>query len=305
MKYFDTSLKKISVMTIALSILSIGVLLTSFILESTRVNSFALRIQQKVSFLIAEVPRTVHAWDYRIEYERNILSNNSSKLSPFVAIGNVVSNPSIETPQATTTAQAIPVLLYHGILPVSDSEDVISIDTFKAQMFALKEAGWHSITIEEFMNAMQGKITLPSKSFLLTFDDGRKDSYYNADPIFQALGYNAVMYIVTGHSLAPGNEKSRYYLSENELKLILNTGRWEFQSHSDTGHGLYPINAIGKLGDFFGNNLWNLSLDRQETDNEYQDRIKTDLINSKQKLENNLGVVITSSPVFSLIFFSK
>jgi len=45
---------------------------------------------------------------------------------------------------------------------------------------------------------------LPEKSFLLAFDDGVKSSYYNTDTLLRALDYNAVMYIITKHSLSDG-----------------------------------------------------------------------------------------------------
>jgi peptidoglycan/xylan/chitin deacetylase (PgdA/CDA1 family) len=42
---------------------------------------------------------------------------------------------------------------------------------------------------------MKGEKILPKKSFLLTFDDGRKDSFYPVDPVLKKLNYNAVILI--------------------------------------------------------------------------------------------------------------
>lgn len=263
------------------------------------------------------------AWQDRLQFNWQFgteAAPGAASLLAVIGITPPVASSQIITPE-NTTAQAIPVLLYHGIVPISEDPDETSISTFKAQMFALKNAGWQTITIEQFVAAMKGQATLPPKSFLLTFDDGRQDAYENATPILQALGYQAVMYVITGHSLADGNEKSKYYLTEDQLQNMLASGVWELQSHSDIGHAQYPINASGTLGDFFGNELWiptqnpgessssyasrvysdltayfttgtlwNLSSGRSETTAEYQSRIQTDLLNAKNLLQTKLGV---------------
>jgi hypothetical protein len=305
MRYYDLSHKKIRTITIALSFVISGVLLTFFIFVN-------------FNFIIQKATHVTKLWNTRMEYEKSV-SNFNFPLIFLKAIENSTFKTNI--PKKLMPTPVIPVLLYHGILPESNSEDVVSIATFKAQMFALKAAGWNTITIEDFVDSMNGKKSIPSKSFLITFDDGRKDSYYNADSIFQVLDYNAVMYVITGHSLVSGNEKGHYYLSESELNEMIQTGRWELQSHSDIGHSPYPVDDQGKLGYFFGNKLWiptqnqgedndqylarihsnfvqfyeqrklwPLSPGRKETIQEYTNRVKNDLLFSKNRLWNNMGI---------------
>ena len=67
---------------------------------------------------------------------------------------------------------------------------------------------------------MKGEKNLPEKSFLLTFDDGRKDSYYPVDPILKALDYRAIMFVISGRSLGDEKEVSPFYLSSSELKRM-------------------------------------------------------------------------------------
>ena len=86
----------------------------------------------------------------------------------------------------TKTAQSIPVLTYHG-LP-SEGEGSVNFDSFVSQMMALKEAGWKTITLKQFESYIKGEDEqIPDKSFLLTFDDGRKDTYYPVDPVLKNL----------------------------------------------------------------------------------------------------------------------
>src|SRR3989339_479020 len=103
---------------------------------------------------------------------------------------------------------SIPGLLYHGIIDKPDGANIL-LENFKDQMFALKKAGWQTISIEDFYAFTRGEKQVPDKSFLLTFDDGRKDSYYPVDPILKALDYNAVIFVISKYSLG---QSSNYYL---------------------------------------------------------------------------------------------
>ena len=118
----------------------------------------------------------------------------------------------VEAAEAEGTTESVPVLLYHGIIGPDDSDGSnITIDNFIKQMTLLKENGYHTVSMEQYREfIMEGK-TLPEKSFLLTFDDSRKDSYYPVQPILDMLDYRATMFTITGLSYPEG---SRFYLSQ-------------------------------------------------------------------------------------------
>ncbi len=187
----------------------------------------------------------------------------------------------------SSIADSVPVLLYHGIVEESDGKNVLRRN-FEDQLFTLKKAGWETISLEYFLDFLHGKKKLPSKSFLLTFDDGRKDSYYPADPLLRSLNYTAVMFIDTKHSIALGGND--YYLSPRELKIMLKSKRWELQSHSRTAHSIYPINKEGERGTFIGNKLWLQEQERIETDEEFKLRVEADLSGSKNDIWEAFGV---------------
>src|SRR3989338_2136654 len=129
------------------------------------------------------------------------------------------------------------------------------------------------------------------KSFLLTFDDGRKDSYYPVDPILKALDYNAVIFVITKYSLT---QSSKYYLDKNELKEMLKSGRWEIQSHTKEGHTFYVIDKTGTKGHFYSDRLWLSNMNRLENEEEFTSRINKDFQESKSDLEKNLDINIIS-----------
>src|SRR3989338_7031244 len=215
--YADISLNKIMQILSLILVLSLSVILT-LNLEIGYVNNANL-----FSSLIK------NNYDY-LKYKSDLSNVGNAFL--VTGLFSIFKND-VEENSPTETANLVPILLYHGILDKSDGENVLLKD-FKEQMFALKRNGWNTITIEELHGYIDEGKKLPNKSFLLTFDDGRKDSYYPVDPILKALDYRATIFIITEHSL--GKTKNNYYLSENELKKMAKSGRWDIQAHTKEGH---------------------------------------------------------------------
>ena len=189
-------------------------------------------------------------------------------------------------------AREVPILLYHGITPKADRFSMTE-KTFKDQLFALKKAGYHTISLNDLYAFLNGNKVLDDKSFLITFDDGRSDSYYGADPVLSALDFTAVMFVATADSLESPDQAHSYYLHAPLLKLMAASGRWEIGSHAiqeDTTGGFVPIDASGSLGNFLSNKKWLKSQGRLETDAEYKSRIENELVGSKMELEKYLGI---------------
>ena len=194
----------------------------------------------------------------------------------------------------TGTAKSVPVLLYHG---EGTNTGNTPINVFTDQMQTLKQAGWNTITMEQFYSFMKGKSQLPDKSFLLTFDDGRRDTYYPVDPVLKNLGFNAVMFVITGFSLPDQGKNPSFYLSQSELQTMKQSGRWELESHGKEDHRKYPIlasltAATTTSGDFLSNKFWLSGQNRYETDQEFTARITNDLTLSKQTLEQKFSIPI-------------
>jgi len=228
-------------------------------------------------------------WDY-VKEDVYVLEYNTGGIIHWFAYRD--SAGSAQLIAQAQPATSIPILLYHGVIndPKWKPDDVnTSLADFRSNMFALKKEGYRTITTEDYLAFVQGKKQLPEKSFLLTFDDGRKDSYYNGDPILQAVGFSAVMNVITGRSLGAGNEKGTFHLSQIELEKMIASGRWEMESHGRDDHDEMPIAADGTKGHYLSNKLWLADQGRLETDQEYIKRIVDDLAGAKNDLKEKLG----------------
>lgn len=123
-----------------------------------------------------------------------------------------------------------PILLYHHIGPSNspaDSSYYVPLEDFEAQMKALRDWGYASISISQLVEAILYGAPLPNRPVVITFDDGNLDVYANAFPLVQKYGFTGVMYIVANELHADG------YMGIDQIKEMVAAG-WEVGSHSMT-----------------------------------------------------------------------
>lgn len=81
----------------------------------------------------------------------------------------------------------IPVFTFHSLAPRS----------FERRMRFLKNAGYRTLGIREYLDALTGRRPAPERSVLITIDDGRATTWTVGFPILRALGLRAVAFVVT------------------------------------------------------------------------------------------------------------
>lgn len=154
--------------------------------------------------------------------------------------------PAYNGPDATR----IPVLTYHMV--VSDKQKkkgkyrksslAVSRSTFDKQMKWLSDRGYRSINCEEFYLWYKGKIKLPPKSVLITFDDGAIGVATQALPVLQKYNMKGTSFIVGARTYK--NKKGS--IKFNQLQTLRATqSNLEFQSHTYNLHKKFK-----KKGDY-------------------------------------------------------
>ena len=96
----------------------------------------------------------------------------------------------------------VPVLYYHHIAcPPSGSAEPeywTCPDQFKAQLSYLATQGWTAATGDQLAEWYSTRTCPPSKTFVVSFDDGDEDAYTNAAPILESLGMRGTFFVVPG-----------------------------------------------------------------------------------------------------------
>lgn len=134
------------------------------------------------------------AGTYTITYTVSDSSGNSSSVSR-----------EVEVKKKVVSSQGIAVLNYHFFY--SDGErcgESICLNTkrFEEQLKYLKDNGYKTLTMDEFVRWMYGEIELPAKSVLLTIDDGAMGTgAHNGNkliPLLEKYQAHATLFLITG-----------------------------------------------------------------------------------------------------------
>ncbi len=108
-------------------------------------------------------------------------------------------------------AKRIPVLLYHHLLKEEEIKaygwenngSVISVESFREQMDYLHKNGYFTATLDELRDFLDGKIELPKKTVVITFDDGYLSNAIYAYPIMKEYGFKGAIFMRGGMSIHP------------------------------------------------------------------------------------------------------
>lgn len=179
--------------------------------------------------------------------------------------------------------EAVPVLTYHGI---NDRHDGYSADqrTFTKQMALLRRMGFRSLSIAQYVRFLRGDRTgLPQRPVLITFDDGRLDSFRGADRVLRRYRLRATMFVIAG-AIARDNP---FYLSWKELRAMEDSGRWDLQEHAGKGHYLVNYDAAGDTGPFYAFRRYTRSAGIEPIA-DWEQRVTTDVFAGRAALIDHL-----------------
>lgn len=157
--------------------------------------------------------------------------------------------------EASENGTKVLVLNYHKIDNMNISLSVLPED-FDEQMKYLYEHGYHTITPDELYDSLEGTGTLPDNPVLITFDDGYRDNYDNAYPILQKYGFKATVFVVTSF-----------------LGKYPNYMTWDQAREMDAN----------------GISIESHTVDHKSMTDLTDDQLRTELVNSKKKAEQELG----------------
>ena len=138
----------------------------------------------------------------------------------------------------------VPILKYRRVNDVDQNESTLTVEQFETQMKFLVDEGYSVITPNELFDAWEGKISLPSKPLILTFDDGHVDAYKNIFPILQKYKLKATFFVATDNiNLYPD------CLTWQQAKEMQDSGLVDIESNTLNKNDLTKIMSRDKLWD--------------------------------------------------------
>jgi peptidoglycan/xylan/chitin deacetylase (PgdA/CDA1 family) len=151
----------------------------------------------------------------------------------------------------------IPVLMYHSISTIPGNSLGVPVQQFTEEMEWLHSRNYHTLSLEEFYQALVNQAPVPDKPVLLTFDDGYVDNYTSAWPVLRQYGFRATFFIISN---SIGNDNMNW---DQLHELVL-------QGNSIGCHTVHHYDLSALSGK----------------------QLENELTVSKQELENRLGVSI-------------
>jgi peptidoglycan/xylan/chitin deacetylase (PgdA/CDA1 family) len=154
--------------------------------------------------------------------------------------GGQAAGHSTSTPSASSGGRpgktAVPILMYHVIAAPPPGAPFPGLYVppaeFAEQMQALKNAGWHAVTLDQVAaNWRNGASLGAGKPIVLTFDNGYQSQFTQALPVLQRLGW-----VGDENIQLSGLPPSQGGLGEAEVRGLIAAG-WELDtqglSHAD------------------------------------------------------------------------
>ena len=178
------------------------------------------------------------------------------------------------TPKITANRDAsVIILCYHRFEDIKSAMSTKPED-FEKEMQALKDSGFTVISMQDFLAWRRDEKQIPTKSALITIDDGYVSAYDAAWPILKKFDYPFTMFVYIGYVNSGGKS-----ISWDQLAEMRDAGV-EIGCHSYThqnlkGRGPRAVADIQRLG---GYDQW----------------LQREIAESKKVIEDRLGIKVSA-----------
>jgi peptidoglycan/xylan/chitin deacetylase (PgdA/CDA1 family) len=137
---------------------------------------------------------------------------------------------------------SVPVLMYHVIAAPPGGAPFpglyVQPQEFAAQMQALKQAGWHAVTLDQLRAYWAKGAKLPAgKPIVITFDNGYHSQYASALPVLRKMGW-----VADENIQLSGLPPSQGGLTDSQVKSMVDAG-WELDTQGISHADLITLDA--------------------------------------------------------------
>ena len=160
--------------------------------------------------------------------------------------------PGYISKQSVAMDEGLPVLVYHQVLPrelMRTMDSTISLEAFEQQMGYLADHHFETLTAHQLYDYLEGRLVVPSKAVLITFDDGLLSTKEYAYPILKQHGFRALQHIISSRtSRAQGAqlfdaEGPLQFFTAADLEELADV--FQYEAHTYELHSLNKVSGVG------------------------------------------------------------
>lgn len=184
---------------------------------------------------------------YKVKVDTSALNRAGNQKIVYTVMGNngveaeavreieILANTAYSTP-------GLPICMYHYVYdPASPPDNLdsnyISTETLAEEMNYLHENGYYFPTWQEVRDYVDGKLLLPEKSIVLTFDDGPNYMYLGT-PVLEKYQTPATSFVIASY----WNSKEMLYGYESDYLRFESHSYQMHQGGGNIGHGgIYTV----------------------------------------------------------------
>ncbi|MCC2911223.1 poly-beta-1,6-N-acetyl-D-glucosamine N-deacetylase PgaB [Enterobacter asburiae] len=192
------------------------------------------------------------------------------------------------------------VLAYHDVEDDAADQRYLSVRTsaLNEQISWLLHNGYHAISVQDILDAHDGKKTLPPKAVLLSFDDGYSSFYTRVWPLLQAWNVPALWAPVGSWVDTPAHQKVNFgglmtprdrFATWDMVRELSQSPLIEIGSHTWASHYGIPANPQGSREPAIANRFYDKATGRYETDQQFSQRIGDDVRKVTEKITQVTG----------------
>ncbi|GJL43623.1 TPA: poly-beta-1,6-N-acetyl-D-glucosamine N-deacetylase PgaB [Enterobacter chengduensis] len=192
------------------------------------------------------------------------------------------------------------VLAYHDVEDDAADQRYLSVRTsaLNEQISWLLHNGYHAISVQDILDAHDGKKTLPPKAVLLSFDDGYSSFYTRVWPLLQAWNVPALWAPVGSWVDTPADQKVNFgglmtprdrFATWDMVRELGQSPLIEIGSHTWASHYGIPANPQGSREPAIANRFYDNATGRYETDPQFSQRIGDDVRKVTEKIAQVTG----------------
>lgn len=180
-------------------------------------------------------------------------------------------------------ADVFVALAYEGI---SASPREVAPERFREHVHELRKAGYAPITLRDIHAFYAEGALLPRNAVLMTFDHGRKSSYFDARKVLARGGWPAVVFLWT----KPIQDEDPASLRWPYIRSMLRSGAWEVGAQSHLGFDQIVADSDGTRRNYLTAPQWIPHEMRYENPEDWSARIRADHEYVRQLIVRETGV---------------